>query len=358
MKTNSCIITRDGISVVIDGKPYTATLDHPRYEDIKTAIKAGRYEDVPDLISLIRAVKKYVQHNNDVIIDEIGGTISYRGETIHNTMVGRILNMMREGFSIEPMTLLLANLYNNVSKKAIDELYQFLEFGQMPITEDGHFLAYKRVNKDYTSVFDGTTDNSIGNVVSMPRHQVDDRSEVTCSTGLHICSFSYLKYYPGDRVIVVKVNPSDVVSIPTDYNNTKARVCRYEVINELTPEEAGLNDHSFGTSVYTSPVPEDPAKDEVIQQLEETLLDIALQKEEDEQKPVSDWYMYGYGCGYADGKTKNSIADDCKLGQSGTEGMSQQDVDEVNQAYMVGYKDGRGHKRRQFCKTPFPGKPQ
>ena len=33
--------------------------------------------------------------------------------------------------------------------------------------------------------------------------------------------------------MIVKINPRDVVSIPTDYNNAKGRACRYEVIGEV-----------------------------------------------------------------------------------------------------------------------------
>jgi hypothetical protein len=33
--------------------------------------------------------------------------------------------------------------------------------------------------------------------------------------------------------MVCKVNPKNVVSIPADYNNSKMRVCEYEVIDEL-----------------------------------------------------------------------------------------------------------------------------
>ena len=61
----------------------------------------------------------------------------------------------------------------------------------------------------------------------------------TCSYGLHFCSEGYLRHFGGDRVVILKINPRDVVSIPTDYNNTKGRCCRYEVIGEVgvNPED-------------------------------------------------------------------------------------------------------------------------
>jgi hypothetical protein len=83
-------------------------------------------------------------------------------------------------------------------------------------------------------------DNSPGRVVEMERNQVDDNKDQTCSTGLHFCGMSYLSHFSGERTVIVKVNPADVVSIPSDYNGAKGRACRYEVVGELgvEPEQA------------------------------------------------------------------------------------------------------------------------
>ena len=54
--------------------------------------------------------------------------------------------------------------------------------------------------------------------------------------------------------MLVKVDPADVVSIPVDYNNTKMRCCRYEVIGEYEnyAKDYGVPDFkpSFDTEVY------------------------------------------------------------------------------------------------------------
>jgi len=71
----------------------------------------------------------------------------------------------------------------------------------------------------------------------MPRNLVDSDDRNTCSTGLHACSYEYLNYYihdENDRIVLVEINPRDVVSIPIDYNNTKLRCCRYKVVMEVT----------------------------------------------------------------------------------------------------------------------------
>jgi hypothetical protein len=37
--------------------------------------------------------------------------------------------------------------------------------------------------------------------------------------------------------MLVKINPADVVSIPSDYNNAKGRTWKYEVVGEVTDKE-------------------------------------------------------------------------------------------------------------------------
>jgi hypothetical protein len=72
----------------------------------------------------------------------------------------------------------------------------------------------------------------------MERHEVDDNKDRTCSSGLHFCSKDYLNSFGGERVVIVKINPRDVVSIPSDYNDTKGRACRYEVVGEIDADKA------------------------------------------------------------------------------------------------------------------------
>jgi hypothetical protein len=127
----------------------------------------------------------------------------------------------------------MENLMQNPSYRSVNELYGFLEANNLSITPDGHFLAYKKVRENYTDVHSGKFDNSVGKVCEMERNLVDDNKDNTCSFGLHFCSEGYLKHFGGDRIMIVKINPRDVVSIPTDYNNSKGRTCRYEVVGEV-----------------------------------------------------------------------------------------------------------------------------
>ena len=83
--------------------------------------------------------------------------------------------------------------------------------------------------------------NNVGDSPTMPRHQVDDNCQSHCSHGLHAGTISYATGYKsfGDKIVLVKINPMNVVSIPTDFECQKLRTCSYDVIGEY---ESDLDD--------------------------------------------------------------------------------------------------------------------
>jgi hypothetical protein len=230
------LIQGSNIVVVIGNKSHTISKTHITYTKVLEAIKASDWDSLPDIIEPKKVVLNYGAGNVEIQ----GETLFWKGKELNTGLSVRMIQMLQEGFPIEPMVNFMENLYKNPSKRAVTELYGFLEKGNLPITPDGHFLAYKKVRADYTDVHSGKFDNSIGQVVEMERHDVDDNKDNTCSTGLHFCSMSYLTSFGGERTVIVKINPADVVSIPSDYNDAKGRTCRYEVIGELdvAPEQA------------------------------------------------------------------------------------------------------------------------
>jgi len=231
------IITDDGVTVILDGKPVLLAKEDPSYAPVTEAIRAGASaEEIQDILTeLVRKVAAAAVLSENIRVE--GGMVLYKDEAVNETLSRRILQHLEEGFSIAPMVAFLENLMLNPSARAVETTYPFLEFGKCPITEDGHFLAYKKIKADYTDIYTGKCDNSPGQTLRMPRNRVNEDPDQTCSYGLHVCSFSYLAHFgasDGDRVVVVKVNPRDVVAVPRDYENTKMRVCEYHVLEEYT----------------------------------------------------------------------------------------------------------------------------
>jgi hypothetical protein len=238
------IIQGQNLVVVIDSKSHTINKTHLAYDKVVAAIKAADWETVKDLIEPVKVVLNYGSGNVTIT----GNDLFWRGRVMNNSLSRRMISMLEEGFPIEPMVAFMENLMSNPSNRAVTELYGFLENCILPITPDGHFLAYKKVRADYKDVHSGTFDNSVGQICEMERNMVNDDKNQTCSAGLHFCSQSYLDSFGGSHTMILKINPRDVVSIPSDYNDAKGRTCRYEVIGELNvvPEKA------FTSSVHTN----------------------------------------------------------------------------------------------------------
>ena len=230
------IIQGNNVTVVIGNKPHTISKTHITYQRVLDAIKAADWDTVRDIIEPKKVVLNYGAGNVSIQ----GEQLFWKNQPFANALATRMIQMLQDGFPVDAMVAFMENLMQNPSKRAVTELYGFLEKNQLPITPDGHFLAYKKVRNDYLDCHSGTMDNSVGKVVEMERNQVDDNKDNTCSTGLHFCGQSYLAHFGGERTVIVKINPRDVVSIPSDYNGAKGRACRYEVIGELgvDPEQA------------------------------------------------------------------------------------------------------------------------
>ncbi len=254
--TTAVTITGSGkITAIIDGAVFTVDTDHSNYQNILQTVRDQDWTKFLDLVDLSRKVRDYA-HNTSVEIKD--GIIVFDGEPIHNTLTKRVINFMQQDLPFKPLLNFLCNLMENPSKRAVDELYDFLDVGELPITEDGHFLAFKNVKADYTDIYSGKFNNAVGSVCEMKRNQVDEDKDRTCSYGLHFCSIAYLPNFSdsnGGKTMIVKINPKDVVAIPADYNNTKGRTCRYEVVGEYTEnwrEKIGRGESGWDSPLYSS----------------------------------------------------------------------------------------------------------
>lgn len=253
--TNSYIMSDSHITVHF-ADSFTATVysNTENFPLLCAAVKLGDWDRARDLAEPAEAVRAAIDGIEGCDVRIADGIVFYGDDAIHNTLTTRMLSMLSQGFDVQPLMLFLDNLMENESFRAVNELYGFLEVSNLPITEDGYFLAYKRVKADYTDCHTGTIDNSIGATVEMERRNVDDDKDNTCSSGLHFCARGYLDSFGGDRTIVVKINPKDVVSIPSDYSNMKGRCCKYIVVQELENESPVELEGELDTTTSVGPM--------------------------------------------------------------------------------------------------------
>lgn len=221
-----------------DGDSATVYSTNSNYDAVCDAVRNKDWELAKELALPVEVIKKSIAGIENVAIE--GGFVTYNGTPLHSTLTTRMLEMNADDFDIAPMAIFLDNLMDNPSNRAVNELYDFLEASKLPITEDGHFLAYKRVDENFKDIYTRSVDNSPCAFVEMQRNTVNEDKHNTCSHGLHFCARSYLPHYGtshGNKVVMIKINPRDVVAIPSDYDNAKGRCCAYTVVKELPTDE-------------------------------------------------------------------------------------------------------------------------
>lgn len=230
------IDTPQGLTFVVYGESKTLSQSDPRYQTIREMVLDGALESEIDYVLQARAreVEKVVRLTPR--LEYQAGTILCDGEPLHNYAVDKLIELIDGGLPCLPLVNFLDKLIQNPSFRVVEHLYEFLEYGKVPLTQEGNFVAYKAIRADWTDIHSGRFDNSIGATPRVARNQVDEDPDRTCSNGLHVCSFSYLPHFnhSNGHVVAVEVDPADVVAIPRDYNNTKMRCAGYKVITEVT----------------------------------------------------------------------------------------------------------------------------
>ena len=173
------ILTQKSLTVVIDGKAHTMASEHPAWEQAKQALSDEDWGRLEKLFDVQSAVQDYLDDEAEIEVKD--GAVSYKGEVVHNQVVDRILEFMRQDLPYQPLVRFLGKLMENPSRRATDELYAFLEHKNMPLTPEGNFLAYKGVDNDFKDRYTGKFDNSVGSTLEMRRNGVCDDANIGCS---------------------------------------------------------------------------------------------------------------------------------------------------------------------------------
>ena len=236
------ILNEDGITVFYKNKPSKYSCEHPQFDDIVDAVREGDLKKLEDALSRTTLVKHFDKSGFFYKKDGMPFNMFFIDDNGNEVLVNGYLYSLMERFyklNLDPTRLInfIKKIHQNPDQNAIVDLYDFICYNQMPIEEDGDFLAYKWVKDDYYDCHSHTNRNRIGDIVEFPRQKCDPDRNHVCSTGLHFCSKDYGQF--GSRLMVIKINPRDVISIPTDYHLAKGRCCRYEVVDEIKDEQYG-----------------------------------------------------------------------------------------------------------------------
>ncbi len=234
-------------TVVLEGQPHQFDHTHPEYNRLVEAVMSGDSDTFIEMLNVGTAIEDWSEGN----FEFKDGFLYYEDEQVATQPTERIVSLIKNNHDHKFMMNYLDNLYQNVSNRAVEESYTWCSHKGLPITPDGMLIGYKGVSvyrgEDTTDklgrtltdgdLVDKYTGKSFRNNVAdnnhMNRRRVSDNCEEGCAAGLHVGTYEYAVDWAGPTgvVVLVKFNPADIVSVPTDCNYQKMRVSKYEVVS-------------------------------------------------------------------------------------------------------------------------------
>lgn len=234
-------------TVVIGGQPFQFDHTHANYNELCECVMSGESDRFVELVN----TGAFIEDWSEGSFSMRDGFLYYGDEQVANQPTERIIGLIKGGYDHKPMLAYLDNLYQNVSNRAVYESYDWCSHKGLPITEDGMMIGYKGVtiyngsditDKNGRTLTEGdmvdkytgeSFRNNVGDTCEMNRRQVSDDCSKGCAAGLHVGTYDYANDWATSRgvVVLVKFNPSDIVSVPTDCDHQKMRVSKYTVLS-------------------------------------------------------------------------------------------------------------------------------
>lgn len=254
----------ESLTVFLPDGPIVVTDDHPHFADVLEAAKGdAEASEVRALADLsVKVAERFEALSERVSV--ANGRVYFDGDEVENALTRQIVRCLDAGLDDwAPLVTFMENVAANPEEHSRKMLYDWLADRDFTITADGCFIGYKGVRSAtnpenesdalYQSVHNGPiTVNgdatartyAVGDVVTMPRSTVQHDAAVGCSAGLHVGTYGYAKGYASGAMLKVKVNPRDVVSVPTDCNAEKLRCCRFDILATVEAEDTAAIDYT------------------------------------------------------------------------------------------------------------------
>ena len=243
-----------GESLVVvyeDGELASVPGTHPQFDKLIELLRSGKStdEEVKRLVNILHVAGTKLQALTDRVSVEPYG-VFFDGDQLRTELADVLIELLEQGKDddLKAVALFLENAAANQTMEGIDAMYRWITNGDLVLTERGTFLAYKGVYftddggaESITSgtalvdgvVHTGRIPNPIGSVISMPRSEVTADTSVACGPGLHAGTFQYANGFGHGKLILVEINPRDVVSVPSDSSCQKLRVSKYKVVERI-----------------------------------------------------------------------------------------------------------------------------
>jgi len=235
------------IAVFVDGTLQVASESHPNFAAIVSGCIAGD-DSVIELFDIAQTISdKFVGLSERVSVKD--GRVYLDGVEMANSLTKKVLAFLEQGVDDwVPLVNFFENIQSNPNEHSREMLYDWLDQEDFAIDTDGYILGYKGVARTSGGGFasisrgqaivngevkTGAIPQAIGDTVEMPRSEVQWDPSIGCHKGLHVGTFDYASGFGQGALLLVRVNPRDVVSVPTDCNWAKMRCCRYTVVDAI-----------------------------------------------------------------------------------------------------------------------------
>jgi len=242
------------ITVAIPGHPESpliATSDHPNFKAIVAAVNDPEVADAQ--VATMFDVVGFVASKFEALSERVSvkdGVIYFDGDAAHSALTKTILRALEEGSGVDRLVNFYERVMQNPNEHSREQLWGWIDSHGITVTDEGHCVFYKGVAVDGDSFKSintgqavvngeeksGAIPQNVGDVVEMPRSSVQHDPSNGCSTGLHAGTYAYANGWARGALLEVHVDPRDVVSVPTDCNHQKVRVCRYTVVGTVDAE--------------------------------------------------------------------------------------------------------------------------
>lgn len=280
-----------------DRTPRSITNTHPNFAEIKELslfAMAGADTDVEKILSLLD-VSETVAQKFRLLSDRVSvraGRVYFDGDPIDNSITKQMLRFLEEDVrDWGPLAFFMEDLMANPVAHSREQLYDWMRAHEVTLARDGRIVFYKGVAKDgdgFRSINSGQAvvngepqsgviPQNVGDVVEMPRSEVQHNPNVACAPGLHASTFEYAQSWAQGAMLEIHVSARDVVSVPE--RASKVRVCRYEVVDTV--------DAPYSTAVL--PDDNELDEDEVVALAQQ--MGTGVQQTQQEIRDILDDYM-------------------------------------------------------------------
>lgn len=281
--------TKDKISVVLaNGSICEWSSSNSQFSKINKMVEA---EDWIEIENFIQADKNIIGSEKLVLNDKGNLEVTTKKKKIEvdkDNRFTKLCSLIKENGTtdadLKPVIPFLKKVAENTFIDATKEIYDYCKNMDFEITKDGNILAFKVVNSSMKAKYDNETEYKLGKYTEVENFDTDRNTH--CSRGLHFCARGYLNSYaePNDVVLILEIDPRDIVSIPTDCDFKKGRCRKCKVVriignySEFVKDNKSLKDY----------ISEIPTVQETIKLISDNVNNLVNTVDENkEAKPIS-----------------------------------------------------------------------